>query len=98
MADVRRLLYASPNGDRWSLCRGEDAAGVFVLHEPNGPSGGAASRVEVGRFLLDGRAGPEHRELLRLIGSLVGETDAAAPAEGRTVPEPGAAAAEPSPE
>jgi hypothetical protein len=42
-----------------------------VRHEPNLPSGGKTSVVEVGEFLSRGH-GPEQQALLRLIGSLVG--------------------------
>jgi hypothetical protein len=47
-------LYSSPNGDHWHLCR--DASGcVFVLHQPNIPSGGRTSRIELPDFLARGR-------------------------------------------
>ncbi|HVL72044.1 MAG TPA: hypothetical protein VM434_09185 [Beijerinckiaceae bacterium] len=68
-----RELYASPNGDRWFLARYPESGRVFVLHEPNPPSGGRASHIEVGAFLAAG-AGPEQQALLRLIGTLVGES------------------------
>ena len=62
-------LYASPNGDRWHLCR--DASGyVFVMHQPNIPSGGRVSRIELSNFLARGR-GPEQQALLRMIESLI---------------------------
>jgi hypothetical protein len=64
-------LYSSPNGDHWHLCR--DASGcVFVLHQPNIPSGGRTSRIELSDF-LHGR-GPEQQALLHMIGCLI-ETD-----------------------
>jgi hypothetical protein len=66
-----RELYSSPNGDRWYLARDVDLGQVFIRHEPNLPSGGEASHIEVGAFLSRGGQGPEHRELLRLIGTLV---------------------------
>jgi hypothetical protein len=96
MSDARLPLYASPNGDRWSLCRGEGPADVFVLHEANIPSGGVTSRVELGPFLLDGTPGPQHEALLRLLGALVDRGGATAPTGG-PAPEAGAAAAEPTP-
>jgi hypothetical protein len=34
-------------------------------------SGGTATEIELGDFLGRGKAGPEHRELARLIGSLI---------------------------
>jgi hypothetical protein len=62
-------LYSSPNGDRWCLCR--DASGyVFVLHQPNIPSGGRTSRIELSDFLARG-GGPEQQALLQMIGTLV---------------------------
>jgi hypothetical protein len=66
-----RELYSSPNGDRWYLARDVDLGQVFIRHEPNLPSGGEAAHSEIGAFLGRGRQGPEHRELLRLIGTLV---------------------------
>jgi hypothetical protein len=70
-----RELYRSANGDRWLLVRDPGSGRVSVRHEPNAPTGGRASDTEVGDFLLRGGDGPEHRELLRLIGTLV-EADA----------------------
>ena len=66
-----RELYRSPNGDRWSLARDPASGRVSVRHEPNVSSGGRASDIEVGDFLVRGGHGPEHQELLRLIGTLV---------------------------
>ena len=66
----RRELYQSSNGDRWFLARSA-GTGVFVEHVPNPPSGGRTSRIEIGAFLMRGPPGPEHQELLRLIGTLV---------------------------
>ena len=83
------LLYASANGDRWSLCRGAASGDVFVRHEPNGPSGGATSSIAIGLFLREGANGPEHPALLKLIGSLV--ADPALVAASNVPPEPGAA-------
>ena len=75
MALLTRPLYSSSNGDRWSLARDTETDRVFVRHEPNAPSGGAATNIEIGAFLSRGGQGPEHQELLRLIGSLAGEAD-----------------------
>ena len=69
---ARRLLYSSPNGDRWFLVRDPNGR-VSISHEPNAPSGGQASDIEIGTFLIRGGRGPEHQELLRLIGTLVDE-------------------------
>jgi hypothetical protein len=75
MAQRIRELYRSANGDRWSLIR--DDGKVQVLHEPNAASGGRPSRLEVGDFLVRDAHGPQHAELLRLIGTLVDEADGA---------------------
>jgi hypothetical protein len=66
-----RELYRSSNGDRWYLVRDPGSERVFVRHEPNAPSGGQASDIDVGDFLARGGHGPQHAELLRLIGTLV---------------------------
>jgi hypothetical protein len=66
-----RELYRSANGDRWCLTRDLSSGRVFVEHEPNLPSGGRTARIEIGAFLSRGGQGPEHQELLRLIGTLV---------------------------
>ncbi|MDP4023892.1 hypothetical protein Q8W71_14770 [Methylobacterium sp. NEAU 140] len=95
MSDAQRLLYASANGDRWFLCRGDRPAEVYVLHAPNAPSGGQVSRVDLGHFLAAEPEGPQQQALLGLIGALV-ERSEVPPASG-AVPEPGASAAEPTP-
>lgn len=66
-----RTLYASPNGDSWSLAREAGTGRVFVRHRPNPPSGGRARDIDLAEFLTQGGSGPEKQELLRLIGSLV---------------------------
>lgn len=66
-----KVLYDSPNGDRWSLVRDAASGRVSVLHEPNPASGGRVVHLGVGEFLTRGGQGPEHQELLRLIGTLV---------------------------
>ena len=66
-----RVLYESANGDRWLLLREGAEGRVVVRHEPNRASGGAASDLGVGEFLARGGHGPEHAELLRLIGTLI---------------------------
>ena len=68
-----RELYHSSNGDRWYLARDPDAGRVFVKHQANPPSGGHIAEIEIGAFLNQGN-GPEHQELLRLIGTLAEET------------------------
>ncbi|GAA0269857.1 hypothetical protein LNAOJCKE_4961 [Methylorubrum aminovorans] len=96
MTVVRTQIYASANGDRWYLCRGENGEDVFVLHEPNGPSGGTPSRSDLTTFLASGHGAPERRALLRTIGALV-DIDSARPPSSVQGPEPGAAGAEPTP-
>jgi hypothetical protein len=68
-----RKLYSSPNGDRWLLCRDTETERVFVRHEPNAPSGGHQSDLDIGTFLIRGPLNPEHQALLRLIATLVAE-------------------------
>jgi hypothetical protein len=68
-----RELYRSANGDRWLLAREPDSGRVFVQHEPNPPSGGRPTSIEIGAFLRADSGGPEHQALLRLIGTLVEE-------------------------
>ena len=70
MAD-RRELYQSPNGDSWHLGREPTNGRAFVIHQPNGPSGGRLRHIELGTFLSDGTGKPEQQALLRLIGTLV---------------------------
>ena len=70
MALESRELYRSSNGDRWRLARDPDSGRVFILHEPNLASGGRTSQIDIGTFLAADH-GPEHQELLRLIGTLI---------------------------
>ena len=70
MAQATKELYQSSNGDRWYLVS-DAKSEVFIRHEPNASSGGVASDIEIGAFLSKGPRGPEHDELLRLIGTLV---------------------------
>ena len=67
----RRELYRSPNGDSWFLGREPENGHVFIIHQPNAPSGGRLSHIELGEFLRGNLKGPEHQALLRLIGTLV---------------------------
>ena len=61
----------SPNGDKWLLAREPDSGRVFVRHIPNMPSGGRTTDIEIGAFLCERSYGPQHIELLRLIGTLI---------------------------
>jgi hypothetical protein len=67
----RRELYRSPNGDSWFLGREPTSGLAFVIHQPNAPSGGRVSHIELSTFLGTEAIGPEHQALLRLIGTLV---------------------------
>ena len=67
----RRALYQSPSGDTWYLGREPANGRAFVIHQPNGPSGGKRSHIELGVFLGQGSEKPEQQALLRLIGTLV---------------------------
>jgi len=51
---------------------------VFIKHEPNAASGGDISLIEVGEFLVQKNHGPQHGELLRLIGTLITQEPAGA--------------------
>ena len=63
-------LYSSPNGDRWLLARDPATGDVFVRHEPNVPSGGQPSHIDIGAFLSRGPRNPEHKALLHVIRTL----------------------------
>jgi hypothetical protein len=74
MSYQKRELYRSaPNGDRWLLVREAGSERVFIEHQPNASSGGLASHIDLGDFLMHGGRGPEHQALLRLIATLVEE-------------------------
>jgi hypothetical protein len=69
-----RPLYSSPTGERWLLIR--HASGeVFVRPEATSAAGGSVDHIEIAAFVSSGR-GPEHQELLRLIGSLLDDETA----------------------
>ena len=44
---------------------------AFITHQPNAPSGGRLSHIDLATFLNSKANGPEHQALLRLIGTLV---------------------------
>lgn len=68
----RRELYRSPNGDCWYLGREPSNGNAFVIHQPNGPSGGQLTPIALREFLESGNNDrPEQRALLRLIATLV---------------------------
>ncbi|WP_375410976.1 hypothetical protein [uncultured Methylobacterium sp.] len=97
MQTRQRLLYASPNGDRWHLVRATDGGDVFVRHTANEASGGHVTDVAIPVFLGHDRHGPEHQELRRLIGDLVADVETVSAGGVDAVLEPGAPAAEPTP-
>ena len=96
MTVLSTLIHESANGDRWRLCHGDDPADVFVVHEPNGPSGGLPERIALTAFLARAEGSPEQQALLAMIGSLVEAAHLAAAGLVQR-PEPGAAAAERTP-
>ena len=69
MTTKRRVLYSSSNGDRWYLCSRDGQ--LAVSHEPNSPSGGKPSQVDLSTFLAAGNQGPEHQALRQLIAELI---------------------------
>ncbi|MEH2571888.1 hypothetical protein V1272_001223 [Bradyrhizobium sp. AZCC 1708] len=71
LVGIERVLYESGNGDVWALTRDPASKTPVVKHQPNVNSGGQISYSDIGRFLLDGTGGPEHRALLKLIGTLL---------------------------
>ena len=81
MAPNATELYVSSNGDRWYLVRAPVNQEVCVKHEPNAASDGKPSYIPIGEFLSRGAHGPEHTELLRLIGMLV-DSGGAQPSDG----------------
>jgi hypothetical protein len=66
----RRELYRNRNGYAWFIGREPTNGHAFIIHQPNAPSGGRFSHIELGEFLRDAK-GPEQQALLRLIGTLV---------------------------
>jgi hypothetical protein len=83
----RRELHVSPNGGRWLLVHDEAKGRPFVLHEPNPASEGPSIEIELGSFLVAGGGGPEHLELLRLIGTLAKDAPAAEDVPNLAKPE-----------
>ena len=47
----RRELYRSPNGDVWFFGREPTNGRAFVIRQPNAPSGGKLSHIELAEFL-----------------------------------------------
>jgi hypothetical protein len=85
MSIAKKELYRSAKGpvmnneDRWYLGRDTESGDVFIVHEwehldvrdiKAKPIAGS-THIEIGAFLAQGGPAPAHRELLRLIGTLV---------------------------
>src|SRR5579884_3577640 len=68
-ASVVKELYASPNGDRWSLCR-LPSGKLVVSHKPNKASGGPPYETDIEVFLAQGGSGPEHQALREALAAL----------------------------
>lgn len=49
----RRELYRSPNGDAWFIAREPASGHAFIIHQPNAPSGGRLSHIELGQHCCD---------------------------------------------
>ncbi len=62
-------IVSQSHGDPWFLGRQPANGHAFIIHQPNAPSGGRLSHLEVGEFLRQ-RAGPEQQALLRLVERL----------------------------
>jgi hypothetical protein len=61
------MIYASPNGDRWTLVRDTRSGDMVVRHEPNRASGGQTSEIDVEAFLARTGQAPEAVALRRLL-------------------------------
>jgi hypothetical protein len=72
MASETTVFYRSSNGDRWLLVCEAPSGRTFVRHEPNPPSGGLATNLEIDEFLAHDGQGPQHQALRRLIGKTGG--------------------------
>jgi hypothetical protein len=61
------LIYASPNGDRWTLVCDGTTKRMVVWHVPNAGSGGQTSETELAAFLARQSDSPEYVALQRLL-------------------------------
>ena len=59
----RRELYRSTNGDAWFLGREPTNGNAFIIHQPNAPSGGRLSHIELGEFLRSDVRSPVARDI-----------------------------------
>jgi hypothetical protein len=78
-------IYASSNGDRWTLLFDRGSGGLIVQHEANPSSGGKLTRESVEAFLAHEGPGPEYTALKALLRQL-----AEAAAAERASPKPAA--------
>ena len=67
-----KLLYESPNGDRWLVGSQAGEPPVFVRHEPNRSSGGQPADFGIMEFMAQ-QQGPQHEALLALITRLISD-------------------------
>jgi hypothetical protein len=68
--ELGREIYASSNGDHWHLLYDPVTGHSFVRHSANPASGGHITDIGLPAFLANGRGGPEHQALWRMIASL----------------------------
>jgi hypothetical protein len=68
--DLGREIYVSSNGDHWHLLYDPVTGHSFVRHSANPASGGHITDIALPAFLANGRSGPEHHALWRMIASL----------------------------
>ncbi|WP_247552599.1 hypothetical protein [Bradyrhizobium sp. 138] len=57
----RRELYRSTNGDAWFLGREPANGHAFIIHQPNAPSGGRLSHIELATSCEASRKDPSIR-------------------------------------
>jgi len=65
VSDDLKEVYCSSNGDTWLLEKVATGQ-LFVIHQPNLPSGGLRSRIPAEEFLKRSQ-GPERLALLRML-------------------------------
>ncbi len=75
MSTQSREVYASTNGDRWTLVRDLVTGDVRVQHRANLASGGHETSYTIGEFLSSQLHTPERQRLIEMIGSLVSSTN-----------------------
>src|ERR1700760_472955 len=61
------LIYQSSNGDSWYLTQDTVTGARVVMHQPNLPSGGRSSFIDIDKFLLESPEGPQHQALRALV-------------------------------